>query len=380
MNNKEKKLLNLKMLTRRVEHNIMDRRSFMKGAVALGLTASTAMLLYQAYDKGPNGTGTALASGDGRLITRIFPDMYDLPNDLRDGGIDTHGLSMLHIAVFLAHPFLQHTDEVFGTEFKDPWVGMDYTVVDSAFDASKEVEHLDMAISRGFDVVIMSPVDPAGVGRQIKRIRENGQLYVNWATDSLVRPSLKYGFMFYTDGYKAAQYAADNLPAGAKVYGAVGDYVVSAGTHRRAGWLDGCAERGLESVAFEEGTAWTQEGGYTLGQTVLQRFPDLQCIFGGDDQGGLGFSKAATDAGRRDEMLVLGVDGLREGQEGVMDGRLDASIMFKWGHGPEAVGCVDQTLNLVRGGVHGDAIEMAHVYEMVTVDKTNIMDQWMSPT
>ncbi len=50
MNSKEKKVLNLRMLTKRVERNLIDRRSFIKGAVALGVTASTAMLLYQAYD------------------------------------------------------------------------------------------------------------------------------------------------------------------------------------------------------------------------------------------------------------------------------------------------------------------------------------------
>ena len=95
-------------------------------------------------------------------------------------------------------------------------------------------------------------------------------------------------------------------------------------------------------------------------------------LIGGDDQGALGFQKAAVDAGRREELIVIGVDGLREGQEGVADGRLDASIMFYGGHGPEAVGAIDQTLVLLRGGVHGDSVEMAHIFEMITVTKDNI--------
>jgi ABC-type sugar transport system substrate-binding protein len=378
MNKKEKKFLNLTMLTKRVERHIIDRRTFMKGAVALGLTASSAMLLYQAYDGGLGGTGTVFAQ-EGK-IKRLLPELYELPNDLRQGGLPTPDKSAIFVAIFLAHPFVVHSSQVFERELTDPWVGMDYTVVDSAFDSVKEQEHLDLAISRNFDVIMGFPVDPAGIGSQIRRARDAGQIFVNWATDSIVRPTLKYGFMFYVDGYLAGKYAASVLPAGSKVYGGVGDYVVSAGFMRRQGWLDAIAESGLESVAFEEGTAWTQEGGYNMGRTVLQRFPDIQAIFGGDDQGALGFQKAAVDAGRREELIVIGVDGLREGQEGVADGRLDASIMFYWGHGPEAVGAIDQTLVLLRGGVHGDSVEMAHIFEMITVTKDNIAEQWMSPT
>ena len=102
-------------------------------------------------------------------------------------------------------------------------------------------------------------------------------------------------------------------------------------------------------------------------------------IYGGEDQGALGFSKASTDLGRRDEMLIIGNDGLREGQEAVADGRLDASVAIKWGLEPEAVSCTDQIFCLLRGGVHGDAIGMAHIFEMVTVDKNNIAEQWKSP-
>ena len=85
MNKKEKKFLNLTMLTKRVERHIIDRRTFMKGAVALGLTASSAMLLYQAYDGGLGGTGTVFAQ-EGK-IKRLLPELYELPNDLRQGGL-----------------------------------------------------------------------------------------------------------------------------------------------------------------------------------------------------------------------------------------------------------------------------------------------------
>jgi hypothetical protein len=78
-------------------------------------------------------------------------------------------------------------------------------------------------------------------------------------------------------------------------------------------------------------------------------------------------------------MLIAGVDGLREGQEAVADGRLDMSVMMIGGHGPEAVLAMDFSFALVRAKLHGDAMESAHITESISVTKENIADQWVSP-
>ena len=75
----------------------------------------------------------------------------------------------------------------------------------------------------------------------------------------------------------------------------------------------------------------------------------------------------------------MGVDGLREGQEAVADGRLDSSVMMLWGHGPESVLAADYAFSLVRANLHGDAMESAHIIESITADKGNIADQWQAP-
>ena len=78
-------------------------------------------------------------------------------------------------------------------------------------------------------------------------------------------------------------------------------------------------------------------------------------------------------------MLIVGADGLREGQEAVADGRLDASVMMQIGHGPESILVADYAFALVRANLHGDAMESAHLIEVITADKGNIADQWQAP-
>ena len=376
MNSKEKKLLNLKMLTKRVERNLIDRRSFLKGTVALGLTASTAMLLYQAYDYGPNGVGTALAQEN--LVRRLWP-LEEMTLDTYEMWERTEGKTFINVSRLAAHPYHVHQDIVFKGECAEAGVG--YTVVDSAFDAAKEIETLDLAISRGFDIIMGGPLDPASASPATKRARENGQIFVNYDTDSLQRPTLKHGRILYDDGWRVGLWMGEILPAGSKVIGAVGELGTSAGNDRKAGFLDGIAAAGpeIEVLAFEDGHGWVQEGGYDMGRAMLQRFPDVQGCFFGNDEASIGFSKAASDLGRRDEMLIAGVDGLREGQEAVADGRLDMSVMMIGGHGPEAVLAMDFSFALVRAKLHGDAMESAHITESISVTKENIADQWVSP-
>jgi ABC-type sugar transport system substrate-binding protein len=374
MNRKEKKLLNLRMLTKRVERHMIDRRTFMKGAVALGLTASTAMLLYQAYDFGPNGVGTALAQDN--LVRRLWP-LEEMTLDTYDMWVRTEGKSLVNVARLAAHPYHVHQDIVWKSETAE--AGMDYTVLDSAFDPAKEIEHLDLSIARGFTVIMGGPIDPAGASAAIKRARENGQIFVNFDTDSVQRPTLKHGRIWWDDGYRAGKYLGENLPAGSLVVGGVGDQSTTAATGRKSGFLDAVAEFGLELLFFEDNNGWIQESGYTTGRPILQRFPDIKGVFYGNDEAAIGFGRAAGDLNRREEMLIVGVDGLREGQEGVADGRLDASVMMKFGHGPESVLAADYALSLVRANLHGDSMESAHLIESITATKENIADQWMSP-
>jgi ABC-type sugar transport system substrate-binding protein len=375
MNSKEKKVLNLRMLTKRVQRDLIDRRSFIKGAVALGVTASTAMFLYQAYEDGPNGLGAALAQ-EPNLVRKLWP-LEEMALDTYSMWERTEGKSLVNLSRLAAHPYHVHQDIVWKAECEE--AGVSYTVVDSALDPAKEIENMDLAIARKFDVVMGGPLDPAAASPAIKRMRQAGQIYLNFDTDSLQRPTLKHGRIWWDDGWQAAKWLGENLPQGSKVVGGVGELGTTAGNGRKNGFVDGAAEFGLDLIYFEDNNGWVEESGYTTGRPILQRLSDIQGVFYGNDTASMGFSKAARDLGRREEMLIVGADGLREGQEAVADGRLDASVMMKIGHGPESILVADYAFALVRANLHGDAMESAHLIEVITADKGNIADQWQAP-
>ena len=394
----------------------------MKAGMALGLTATTALLLFQACGgdeatsvpptatSAPSGAGAATAApgetiAPGETMTpgettvsapatqvpevdqeerdhliKRFPEISVMPADRELGNLwaSLEGKSVFYDAIFLAHPFVQNNSDEF--EKHCLRLGMEYQVVDAAFDPAKEIEIADLAISRGFDVIYLHPTNPAGLSPNVKRAREDGRIVMNYDTDTFIRPTIKWGRGFAMDGYLAGQWLAERLPEGAKVVSGVGERITTAGNDRPRGLKQALDEagKGFELIADEDGHGWTQEGGYEMGRAMLQRFPQVDAMFGGDDQGALGFNRAAVDVGRRDQLLIAGVDGLREGQEAIVDGRLDVSTMFRRGHGPEAEACILFTAALLRGEIHGDLTQTCHLFKLLAVDKTNIADQWQS--
>ncbi len=400
--NKREKMVNLHLLTKRVERKLIGRRGFLRGAVALGLSASSALLLFQACGGGeatvaptvaPTASGTAGTEAptasptatteptqevrDG-LIRRL-PELAQLPVDMLEAyPVKTEGKSVIYVAIFGAHPQIKFYDQLFRGEAER--MGMDYSFVDSAFDAAKELSNLELAISRGFDVILLHPTDPAGASPSVERAREGDQIFINVQTDTVVRPTIKHGWNWYDNSVLTAHWMGQNLPEGSKVVGAVGELITSAGRARKQGFLDIIPQySGIEVLDFIDGCGWNQEGGYECGVSILSRFPDLTAIAALEDQQGIGMRKAAEDQGRSEGLIITGGDGQREGQEAVADGRLNMAFMMERGFGPEALGMMDMMEAAVRGDVHADAVQMAHFPPQLVVTKDNIAEQWMSP-
>ncbi len=426
LNKKEKNAFYLDNLTEQAKRKFIDRRSFMKGAMALGLTATSALLLFQACGgdeapttvAGPTATrerlgptlvpttpadtdtgGAGPDDTDGAVITpseaateapvqtgdvenldhliRKLPELDELAIKAAEMWTDIAGKTVLYGANLLSHPF--HVSSTANFKRESERVGMQYQVVDAAFDPAKEVENIELGISRGFDAMLYAAVDPAAGIVAIDRFRKSGKIFFNWDNPSFARPGIWWLLPHYRIGFLAGEWLKEQLPPGSKIFIGVGDMVTQAGSARTQGGIDGMEGADFEIVSAEAGHGWSQEGGYDMGRSLFARFPELDGIWGGDDQGALGIYKAAVDAGRREGVLIVGAEGLKEGQDAVRDGRLDMSNMTTRGHGPEAAMALFFVESMLRGNVHGDAIEGMHSIRRVNVTKANIDEQWPSP-
>ena len=82
----------------------------------------------------------------------------------------------------------------------------------------------------------------------------------------------------------------------------------------------------LESVG-EEIANWDRQEGQTAMEQLLSRNPDIDGVVSGNDEMALGAINALEEAGRIDEVEVLGFDGSNDAAEAVADGTMTATVL-----------------------------------------------------
>ncbi len=431
MSKKEDKAMYLDFLTKQAKRKAIDRRDFIKASMALGLSATSALLLFQACGGGdgapaatavptaapattapvttgetpateapapapdtgepaptapPATAGTEASSdevmelldpGDLDHLVRRLPELNALPQPNTNAWTDLEGKNTVFISLILTHPWHQAANVVFAEEFER--LGMTYQGLDSNFDAAREGEHMDLALSRGYDAILLASADPGAGAANVRRARESGKVvFIMWDA-TLARPSAAWIYAHYQTVALGVNWLGATLPPGSKVFGAVGELVSLPGVATKASFLEHVKQYDLEVLAFEDGHGWTQEGGYAMGQAAFARFPQIDAIWGGDDQSALGFHKAAVDAGRRDSVIIVGQASTKVGQDAIREGRLDASVSPRRGHGPEQIASVDLVEALLRGNIHADAMQAMHIIKNIMVTRENLDEQWHSP-
>src|SRR5699024_1540545 len=142
-------------------------------------------------------------------------------------------------------------------------------------------------------------------------------------------------------GLAEAQFISDNAQgaaAGAEIWaeamGYEGTYVELIGEHsdnnapvRSEGYESVLSQYPDMEKVGEEIANWDRQEGQTAMEQLLSRNPDIDGVISGNDEMALGAVNALEEAGRLDDVEVLGFDGSNDAAEAVADGKLVASVL-----------------------------------------------------
>jgi len=126
-------------------------------------------------------------------------------------------------------------------------------------------------------------------------------------------------------GRMAGHFIAEQLGGEGKVAVLRGRLGNPVELQRYTGFTEALAEYpGLELVA--EGVAnWEADQGYTVMEDFLTAHPDIQAVFAESDRMILGAAQAAA-AANRDDIILVGLDGIVEALRAVADGTISADV------------------------------------------------------
>jgi len=94
----------------------------------------------------------------------------------------------------------------------------------------------------------------------------------------------------------------------------------SIGLDRTNGMLSVVEPSDIEVVMAPDFGGWSEDGGFTLMADMLAKYDQIDAVFCENDSMCLGAQKAIQDAGRSDEMFLVGVDGQKEALLQILNG------------------------------------------------------------
>lgn len=164
----------------------------------------------------------------------------------------------------------------------------------------------------------------------------------------------------------------------AHLHGNPGD--IKVGPDRYNGFLAGLEEGGITYELVADGNAeYTTELGLQLTEDFLVAFPEIDVIFANNDSMALG-ALAAVQAAGRDDILISGIDGQKEGFQAIKEGCPDGQYVSTGLNSPvlAAEQSVDILLSIMRGETTPEDYEDVMYTPAVGIDCSNI-DEYYDP-
>jgi ribose transport system substrate-binding protein len=207
----------------------------------------------------------------------------------------------------LGNPFFVALSK--GAEFEAKKTNPDVkiTTVGFEYDLGKQVTQIDNFIAAGVDLILLNPGDPKAIGAAIKKAQAAGITVV--AVDTAAEGA---DATVTTNNVQAGeiscQYIVDKL-------GGKGDVVIENGPQVSAviDRVVGCKQvlaknPGIKVLSSDQDGKGSREGGLTVAQGYLTRFPKIDAIFAINDPQAIGTDLAARQQ-NRSGIIITAVDG-----------------------------------------------------------------------
>ena len=193
-------------------------------------------------------------------------------------------------------------------------------------DYNEQVAHIEDLVTRGADLIVVVPAEASALVPAVEAAVDQGVPVIN--LDSPIETDKVSSFIGSDNvegGRMAGEFIAEQLGGAGKVAVIRGRLGNPVELQRYDGFNEAIANYAdIELVA--EGVAnWEADQGYTVMEDFLTAHPEIEAVFAEADRMALGASQAAAAAGR-DDIIIVGLDGIVEALRGVKDGDLAADV------------------------------------------------------
>jgi ABC-type sugar transport system substrate-binding protein len=208
-------------------------------------------------------------------------------------------------------------------------LGYDATIFDSQNDTAKEASHFENLIAGGYRAVLFNPTDANGSVANVLKAKAAGVPV--FCIDREINSTNAATAQMLSDNYSGCvalgQYFVKTVGKEGKyaeLLGLVGDN----NTWNRSKGFHSVVDRypGLKLVA-QQTAEFDRAKALEVMESILQKNPDIQAVFCGNDAMAMGAYQALVSAGKDKQVKVFGFDGADDVVKLIAEGKIAATGM-----------------------------------------------------
>lgn len=209
--------------------------------------------------------------------------------------------------------------------------GYDMIVVSGDDDANKQSNQIDDFIVQGVKAIVITPCDPRSIGPAIKKANEKGipvftndtgydgdegEVVCHIATDNLQGGRLAGEAMVKLLGETGGKVLVVHKPDASSCLLRVEGFTEVVDAHNAQ-----AGAQQIKIVSTLDGRG-AREAGYAVTKDAIVADSDLAAVFAINDPSALGACQALEEAGKAQQVTVIGFDGEQDGKQAILDGKI----------------------------------------------------------
>ena len=235
------------------------------------------------------------------------------------------------VQIDLSNPF--HLGEVDGAKEAARRAGFQLIVTSGEGDVNKQIQAVENLINQGVDAISVNFIDAGAFGPTMAKAKAAGVPIICLHS----KPqgcAATLGFDERYTGKIVGEYSAELLKAKYKgeVKGKVANLQGLLGqglnTDRSGGFTDVMAKYPGVQVVAQEPTSWDPTKAVSITENWMTAYPNLDLIYGNSDSLTVPAATVVERAGKKDQILMVSVDGTQPGLEAVRDGVLKSTVLL----------------------------------------------------
>ena len=244
---------------------------------------------------------------------------------------------------------------------------VELTVVDAGGDAAKQLQQVETFISQKVDAIIMQPQEQEACSPAIDKAKAAGIPIINCNSLTITEPDAYVGSNDSESAEIAMTYIAEQLGGKGNVLMMHGHPGQTAEVKRTEGAMDILAQNPDMTLLDEQTADWDRAEAMTVMENWIQAYGDqINAVFCQNDEMALGALNALVQAGKKDNVLVVGVDAIDDALQSVKDGKMDATV-YQDCKG-QAEGAIEAAYKLAKG----ESVEKEILNPFILVTTENV--------